>query len=436
METPEQLWQLLPDRLPLLPADVGYSPAGTESLQAAGMAAETDGKSLFPAKPAVYVLLDDADRPILLSCTANLRLGLQRRCADPPMGELASRRTNYRQITKSIAYRRVNSAFAANLWYSRAARVVYPKDYHKFLGWKPAWLLRVDATEDCPRFSAMAANGPVNGEWIGPFADSRSAREALETLEELFDLCRYYEILRQAPHGKACAYKQMGKCPAPCDGSIAMADYRRQVVSAIEFMVGRDLQTAGEDVSKASIRQGWRQAEESRMRAVAAKLDFMVAARIKTRLDVSRRLDGGQFDNASKLKDQNYVIVQPGEGKTRIEPFFFYAGRIVVGHAVALKQLSAVLPQWLEQMSHPVDAAECSTDNPADMISLLCYHRFRSRDSGLYMPVSQVRDVDDLHRRIHAWLEQKKPKSDTMESAESFGESAMAHPATPAPAPQ
>src|SRR5947207_15818153 len=65
--------------------------------------------------------------------------------------------------------------------------------------------------------------------FVGPVEDKHAAARLIELVEDLFDLCRYYNILLESPRGKACAYKEMGKCPAPCDGSIGIEHYRRMV---------------------------------------------------------------------------------------------------------------------------------------------------------------------------------------------------------------
>ena len=40
----------------------------------------------------------------------------------------------------------------------------------------------------------------------------------------LRDLCRKHDILVQAPTGQACVYHEMGRCPAPCDGSMTLEE--------------------------------------------------------------------------------------------------------------------------------------------------------------------------------------------------------------------
>ncbi len=390
--------------------------------------AAADGRNLdvalatVPAKPAVYVLLDHYQQPILLSSTANLRLGLRRRCALPSAADSHLRRTNYRQITRSVEYRPVSSTFAANLWYLRAARRLYPDRYRKMLAWKAAWCVTVKLEAEFPQLLAMPVAGESIGQWLGPFPDSASARMAIHVLEDVFDLCRYYDILKTAPHGKPCAYKQMGKCPAPCDGSTTMAQYRHSVRLAMEFLAGRQADS-GEMVSAGTIRESWQQDQQLQMRSAAARLDFLSAARIKSRIDSTAQLSGERFAYVHRLPILKFLILQPGATASWIEPFFFQDMRIIAGEPVPKKQVNDVLAQWCDYINAPLPSADALKDDPADVVSLLCYHLYRSRDAGLYIAADQPLQIQTLKERMNAWWTQKKPPSDNMEQA---SDSAMA----------
>ncbi len=416
MDTPTTLSDLLPQRveLPEIPTDL-LDPA-------------TDGRNLdialatVPAKPAVYALLDHAGRPILLSSTANLRMGLLRRCTLPSAEEFHRRRTDYRQITRWVDYRRVSSTFAANLWFLRVARLLYPDRYRKMLAWKMAWGVMVDLQAEFPQLLAVSAARAPIGQWLGPFPDAVSARQAIHVLEDTFDLCRYYDVLREAPHGKPCAYKQMGKCPAPCDGSTTLAEYRRSMRSAVEFLVGSE---AGLDVhgkAAAAVRQTWRQAQQLQMRSAAAKLDFLTAARIKSRINAAASLSGEKMAHVHRLSGLKFFILQPGETPSWIEPFFFQAGNIVVGEPVRKKQVTSTLAHWCHQINTSLPVADGSRDDPADLVSLLCYHLFRSRDSGLYIAADEPLQVQTLADRLSAWWAQKPRSSDNMEQSSDSAE--------------
>ena len=64
-----------------------------------------------------------------------------------------------------------------------------------------------------------------------------AAARLIQLVEDSFDLCRYYNILVESPNTKACAYKEMGKCPAPCDGTIPMSQYHQMIEQSVTAIV-------------------------------------------------------------------------------------------------------------------------------------------------------------------------------------------------------
>ena len=81
-----------------------------------------------PAKWVVYLMTDADDRPVQLLCVKNLRYSLERRLGDGETVGL-SKRVNYREIVRHIHWRRVYSAFEADVVYLEAARHFFPQTY-------------------------------------------------------------------------------------------------------------------------------------------------------------------------------------------------------------------------------------------------------------------------------------------------------------------
>src|SRR3954451_11165654 len=182
-----------------------------------------------PAKWAVYLLTDADGRPVQLLCVKNLRYSLKRRLGPSDENATPSKRVDYRDFVRQVYWRRVDSAFEADWVYYEAARRVFPRTYQGMVGFRPAWFVHVNPEARFPRYTKTTDLTIKSGLLIGPVEDKHAAARLMQLAEDSFDLCRYYQVLVEAPHGRACAYKEMGKCPAPCDGSISMEQYRRLV---------------------------------------------------------------------------------------------------------------------------------------------------------------------------------------------------------------
>ncbi|MGA2443569.1 MAG: UvrB/UvrC motif-containing protein, partial [Tepidisphaeraceae bacterium] len=266
---------------------------------------------LVPAKWVVYLLADADDQPVQLLCVKNLRYSLKRRLGGEAI--TLTKRIDYREIVRRIHWRRVDSAFEADCVYHDVARQIFPKSYRAMVGFRPAWFIHVDPDAHFPRYTKTIQLAGTKGILIGPVEDKHAAARLMELIEDAFDLCRYYNILLEAPDGRACAYKEMGKCPAPCDGSISMEQYRRMIEwSAATLSDPREM-----------IHQ-----QNDRMKQAASELRFETAAKIKAFIDQLSQIGKGAFRHARLLRDFAYITLQPGPTAGSAKLFLILPGLI------------------------------------------------------------------------------------------------------------
>ncbi|EQD34478.1 UvrB/UvrC protein, partial [mine drainage metagenome] len=147
------------------------------------------GFAFIPAKPAVYACFAADGSLIVAATTANLRRALQNRLSEQTS---ATGRANYAEIADTVRYRRVGSAFAASWWYYRTVRTLFPDRYAAMLAWKPAWFVTINLATEFPRFHISNALAAASALCVGPLLTRRKAKAIAESMEDLFDLCRYY----------------------------------------------------------------------------------------------------------------------------------------------------------------------------------------------------------------------------------------------------
>src|SRR4051812_35716476 len=176
---------------------------------------------LAPARWVVYLLADADDQPVQLLCVKNLRYSLKRRLGGAEQVG-PTKRVNYRDLIRRVYWRRVDSDLEADSVYLEVARALFPQTYQGMTGFRPAWFIHADAEAKFPNWTKTIDLTTTGGQFVGPVEDKHSAGKLIEEIVDWFDLCRYYNILCDSPKGLPCAYKEMGKCPAPCDGSISM----------------------------------------------------------------------------------------------------------------------------------------------------------------------------------------------------------------------
>jgi excinuclease UvrABC nuclease subunit len=264
-----------------------------------------------PSKWVVYLFCDADNRPVQLLCVKNLRASLKRRLGgDEQVGP--SRRVNYRDLVRHIHYRRVDSAFEADWLYYEAARDLFPQSYQGMVGFRPAWFIHVNPESQFPRY-IKTTDLSRPGLHIGPVEDKHVAARLIQLVEDLFDLCRYYNLLVESPNAKACAYKEMGKCPAPCDGTISMEQYRHVIEWSARTLVDP---------------ADFIRMHTARMQHAASELQFETAGKIKAYVEQLSQLGKGPFRFARLLKDFQFVSFQHGPRPATIKVFLIGPGSI------------------------------------------------------------------------------------------------------------
>lgn len=329
-----------------------------------------------------------------LLCVKNLRASLRRRLGgEEPAGP--TRKVDLRQLVRRVYWRAVDSTLEADLVYLEAARRVFPETYKGIMGFRPAWFVQVDPGAEFPRYTKTTElGGRGDGAiLIGPVEDKHAAARLIELAESMFDLCRYYNILLEAPRGKACAYKEMGRCPAPCDGSISMEEYRRMVRDSATAMVEPERFVAE---------------QTSRMRQAAAGLEFERAAKIKALIEQAGQLGKGPFRHARRLEDLAFISLQRGPKDGQAKVLIITPGRIeevlglIAEPAGAADLLRHLLARTEELRREPL------TQEAVERIGLVSQHLFTSKQThGVFLTLDRV----DEKTMARAYRDLRKQKT-------------------------
>jgi excinuclease UvrABC nuclease subunit len=281
---------------------------------------------------------------------------------------------DYREIVRRIHWRRVDSAFEADWLYYEAARLIFPQTYAGMVGFRPAWFVHVNPDNPFPRYvKTIDLSKP--GLLIGPLEDKHAAAGLIEIAEDAFDLCRYYNVLVEAPEGRACAYKEMGKCPAPCDGSVSMEQYRGMIEWSARSVV--DPAPLVRDHTR-------------RMQQAATELRFETAAKIKALVDRLSQLGKGPYRHVALVTDFRYLSLQhgPREGTARV--FVITPGAIeeVAGLIAEPAKPGELLRLALER------AAGCSADRldqtETERLGIVTHHLFSGKHRGVFLRLDTI----------------------------------------------
>lgn len=344
-----------------------------------------------PPRWCVYLMSDADDRPVQLLMVRNLRASLKRRLGGQEMVG-PTRRVNYRELVRRISFIRVDSEFEADIVYLELARRIFPESFKGMTGLRPAWFIHVNPLATFPRYIRTTDLSLASGELFGPLEDKHAAQRLIEHLQDWFDLCRYYNILVQAPHGTACAYKEMGKCPAPCDGSISMEQYRLLIEHSTLLLKN----------PPEVIRQ-----HTQRMQQAAGELRFEQAGKIKQYIESLAQVGTGAYRHVRPLAEFNFLSLQRGPASLSAKVFLITPGQ--VQHLVSLCEPplnpGELIRLALESLppSGPVD------ESGAMRLSVVAQHLFGHKQrQGVFLPMDML-DDQAIHR---GWRQLQKQKTD------------------------
>lgn len=352
-----------------------------------------------PGKWGVLLLCDHGGAPLQLICTRNLRAMLRRRFEPTAEPQLPTKRLDYRSLVGSVRWQRVDSELEMDLVYIDAARVCFPIHWRSLIPDRRAFFVRVDPSQrfaEFERITEPAGEGLI----FGPFIDKTKADRWIDQVRDAFDLCRYHHVLVQSPHGKACTYKQMGKCPAPCDGTVTVDRYRENVSRALAM---------------ASYPQRGLESLTQEMKRLASALEFEAAGRVKGRIGLLQSLGGGSSRQIRPLGAFDYLSVQPGPRKGTAKLFRVRADG--VSEVGGLRDESFDLAEVRFLLNRTPMRSGCP---PGILLGAVCYHLGSSRTASRFLGLESL-DETALRKAVRAAMRMQPLPDD----AETIRETAL-----------
>lgn len=372
---PERRVEALTDSGWVLPIRMDLTGIGAEHRAAAASAG-------LRARPGVAAFVC-AGRVVMLGACADLRAFASSRLR----GE--GRRADLASVVDTLLACETGSGFEADWAHAVLSRGAPSGWGESFTTGNPVWFIRLDPEVHAPACrvldSAEIRDRDALGTLVGPFGSRGAAEAYARLLDTRFALCREPALLAKRPDAIACVYKEMGLCPAPCDGSEAMETYRARAHAALNFARGR-LETA-------------RGEAERLMRETSAALDFEAAAGARAELALIEAADGRLSAWATTMDRFGVLAVMPaGKGGW---------ARLIVHRGGRTRHLADVRAResedWRDEMLAALERLNTSSEPPdggwGGEIGVVCRHLFATRNRrGVFLPLDPPVDGADLVR--------------------------------------
>ncbi|MCK4870942.1 MAG: excinuclease ABC subunit UvrC [Gammaproteobacteria bacterium] len=164
-----------------------------------------------------------------------------------------------------------------------------------------------------PRLSVYRGSKKLPGEYFGPYANAKAARETLHILQKIFKL-RQCNDLYFRNRSRPCIQYQIKRCSAPCVDNIDAAAYQESVFLIKKFLQGKSIEVL--------------QAIKSKMQGAAKHLDYEQAGQLRDQYDYLAQVFEQQFVTG-KEGDADVIALIEGQGIYAISIVYVRSGKVI-----------------------------------------------------------------------------------------------------------
>lgn len=268
----------------------------------------------IPDAPGVYRFRDPTGRVIYVGKAKSLRSRLNSYFADP--WTLHARTHQMVTTAASVDWIVVGTEVEALQQEYTWIKQYDPKFNVRYRDDKSYPYLAVTLDEEYPRLQVMRGAKRKGVRYFGPYSHAWAIRETLDLLLRVFPArtCSAGVFKRSGQIGRPCLLGYIGKCSAPCVGSVSAEEHRHIVEDFVEFMAGRT------DKMERSL--------EKQMHAASAELEFEKAARLRDDLAALRRAMEKQAVVFGDGTDADVVAFAEDPLEAAVQVFHVRGGRV------------------------------------------------------------------------------------------------------------
>jgi excinuclease ABC subunit C len=268
----------------------------------------------IPEAPGVYRFRDPGGRVIYVGKAKNLRNRLNSYFADT--WSLHARTQQMVTTAGSVDWVTVGTEVEALQLEFSWIKEFDPRFNVKYRDDKSYPFLAVTLNEEFPRLQVMRGAKRKGVRYFGPYSHAWAIRETLDLLLRVFPArtCSSGVFKRSGQIGRPCLLGYIGKCSAPCVGSVSADEHRRIVDDFCDFMAGRT-----DTFVKRLEREMMRASEE---------LEFERAARVRDDIAALRRAMEKQTVVLGDGTDADVVAFAEDPLEAAVQVFHVRDGRV------------------------------------------------------------------------------------------------------------
>ncbi|MFI6230786.1 excinuclease ABC subunit UvrC [Micromonospora echinospora] len=268
----------------------------------------------IPESPGVYRFRDGTGRVIYVGKAKNLRSRLNSYFADPVGLHQRTRQMVF--TAESVEWTSVATEVEALQQEFTEIKQYDPRFNVRYRDDKSYPYLAVTLDEEYPRLQVMRGAKRKGVRYFGPYSHAWAIRETLDLLLRVFPArtCSAGVFKRAGQVGRPCLLGYIGKCSAPCVGSVTAEQHRDIVDGFCDFMAGR---------TDTMVRR-----LEREMTSASEQLEFERAARLRDDVAALRRAMEKQTVVLGDGTDADVVAFADDPLEAAVQVFHVRDGRV------------------------------------------------------------------------------------------------------------
>ncbi|MBQ7077150.1 MAG: excinuclease ABC subunit UvrC [Lachnospiraceae bacterium] len=258
----------------------------------------------LPTSPGVYIMHDEKDEIIYVGKAINLKNRVRQYFRPGADGRIKIEKMM--PHVSRFEYIVTDSELEALVLENNLIKEYSPKYNTCLKDGKTYPFICVTLEDEFPRllFSRRVKKG--KSKYFGPFIGSAQVRDTIDLLERLYHIRNCDKPIREGKtYERACLYKEMRMCDAPCIGGIDKETYMKNVEKVIGFLNGDYKDVLNDLKSKME-----KEASEMKFEEAAYYRDLMEAVRTVTERQKINNLDGEDRDIVAIAVEDRDCVAQ------------------------------------------------------------------------------------------------------------------------------
>ncbi len=268
----------------------------------------------LPAKPGVYMMIDEHDEVIYVGKAISLKNRVRQYFQDS--------RGKSPKILKMVShiarftYTITDSELEALILECNLIKEYRPKYNTMLMDDKAYPFIRVTLEEDYPRMMFSRTQKRDKSRYFGPYTSAGAVKDTLKLLHKLYKLrtCTH-SLPADIGKDRPCLNYQIHQCDAPCQGYISKEEYRKNVDAAMDFLGGK-YDTVLKDL-------------ERQMKAAAAEWRFEEAGAIKELYQSVQKVAQKQKITGNHGEEKDVIACHLEGNDAVVQSFFIREGKMI-----------------------------------------------------------------------------------------------------------